>query len=982
MLSIASVTSGAGAAAYYASDNYYTDGQLTEHSAWHGTSAEALGLSGTVDRDMFEAVLAGRLPGDIHIADGSRGQHRAGFDLTFSAPKSVSLLAYVGGDRRLLDAHLGAVKEALNWAETRLVHTRRGDGRGGQALLPADGLVIALFQHDTSRALDPQAHVHAILANATRTPDGQWRALAAHALWTGKTAIASVYNAAFRQAVERLGYQTEATGRHGQFEIAGVSRDAIAAFSQRRAEIVEAAASLDRQTPAAMAAVTLRTRGAKPADIDRDELRRAWRARAAAIGFQAGPMIAAARQRSARGAHGWERLVAGVRGVAAQARMLVERLGLADPAYPADPLVPERPGRLSPPQYAAAHAVAAGARNLGEREAGYGRLDLVKAALDLGPPVGVHGIEARIDTLVAKGLLLESPDGRMLTTRQAVDLERGFLAEVDAGRSKVGPLLAKDGRPDARLRDGAEHQARTALAGEAAKADLKLTRGQLQAGIAILASSDRTLAIQGDAGAGKSAMLRPVAALAADAGRPVLGLAVSHAVANRLAEDVGIRTQTVARFLHQQRGLADGRGEKARSHPLAGAVLIVDEASMLSTADARALVAVANAAGVARLVLVGDRQQLGAVEAGRPFADLQRSQATPALRQNLRARNDVVRLVHRHAQDHDLRQLGRVLAERTITTDQTAQAASARWMALGPDERARTALFVTGRALRAAVNSAVQAARAEAGETAPGIRLHGVLSEVHLTREEQRHAAAYRPGQVMLLARPLAAQGLPAGRIEIIARMDTGTFRVKMEDGREGRFNPARLAANRVAGAVRLFDQRELAIRIGDPVLFRANDPARAVHNSDRAVLAQATPDAITFIRANGEPLRLAPTDPLLARLDLAYALNAHAAQGATADASLIVARSDEGRLITPPLLAVLLTRARDNVQLITDNLDKLLGTASRQTGEKVSAIETVRASDDKASRDQPAPPTMPKPERTDSEPNIPERHRSRDFGL
>jgi conjugative relaxase-like TrwC/TraI family protein len=1034
MLSIAPVTSGVGAAAYYAGDNYYCDAQLKEHSEWTGRGAEALGLVGPVDQKLFEAVLEGRLPDGSVIPDGTRGVHRPGVDLTFSAPKSVSLMAYLGGDARLLEAHRATVRSTLAWAERHYAEVRVTDSSGRQRLVTSGNLVVALFQHDTSRLLDPQAHIHAVIANATAAPDGQWRALAGHALWTGKTTIASVYNATFRQAVERLGYTTEASGRHGQFEIAGVSREAIAAFSQRRAEIVETAKGLAHQTPAAMAAVTLRTRGAKPEAVDRDQLHAEWQERASAIGFDPRPMVKAALRVAARGIEGWQRLIAGIRGITAQARALVERLGLIDPAHPHDPLVPERPGRMSPADYAAAHAVAAGARHLGEREAGWARLDLVKAALDLGPPVGVQGIEHRIAHLVAKGLLVAAPDGKMMTTAQAIARERAFLDAVAVGRGCSAPLLAREGtrererdagegrgggtareRPrDERsarqpattkerdraaaptpdvgwsrggARDGprdeatppatAEASSRRALASEAARGGLRLTRGQMQAGVSILASSDRTVAIQGDAGSGKSSMLRPVARLLEAEGRPVLGLAVSHAIAARLGEDVGVPTMTVARFLNTHRGLRDpGKAGAAEASDIRGAVLLVDEASMLSTRDAERLVAIANATGVARLALIGDAKQLGAVEAGRPFADMQTSD-TASMRENLRARTDVVRLVHKLAQGHDMQGLAKALEGHTVTTEATAREAAERWMALPPEDRATTAIFVTGRALRAAVNQAVQAQRAERGETLPGLTIKGVLSEVHLTREEQRHPQYYRPGQVVLLSRPLTAQGLPAGRMAILSREPRGAFRVKREDGREGRFTPGRLAANRVSDAVRLFEARDLPLNIGDPIVWRANDPERGIRNSERAVLAEVDPAHARFLKPDGTLLSLRRDDPMLTRLDLGYALNAHAAQGATADKAILVARADEGRLITPPLMAVLLTRARDDIHLITNSLDQLLGRAQRQPGEKVSAKAIAAPIREPRQIEM----TLPPPEPDNPKPRVPEKYRDMEIG-
>jgi TrwC relaxase len=103
MLSIGSIKSASGAAGYYAKDNYYIEGEAKDASEWFGKAAAALGLEGPVDPKVFEAVLLGQLPNGKQIQAGSKG-HRAGFDLTFSAPKSLSLMALVGGDTFTLKA--------------------------------------------------------------------------------------------------------------------------------------------------------------------------------------------------------------------------------------------------------------------------------------------------------------------------------------------------------------------------------------------------------------------------------------------------------------------------------------------------------------------------------------------------------------------------------------------------------------------------------------------------------------------------------------------------------------------------------------------------------------------------------------------------------------------------------------------------------------------------------------------------------------
>jgi conjugative relaxase-like TrwC/TraI family protein len=988
MLSIAAVASAGGAASYYASDNYYTEGQLTEHSQWAGLGAAALGLSGTVEQDRFEAVLAGRLAEGIAIRDGVRGAHRPGLDLTFSAPKSVSLLAYLGGDARLLDAHRAAVIDALGWAERQLAEARVSTGRGQQRQRTGN-LVVALFQHDTSRLLDPQAHIHAVVANATRTASGQWRALSERPLWEDVTAIASVYNAAFRQKVEALGYITEYAGKHGQFEIAGIPRAVIAAFSQRRAEITREAASLAHPSPAAMQIVTLRTRGDKPADIDRAALHAQWQARAAGLGFDAPSLVEAARARAAREPTGWQRLVEGVRGVAAQARVLAERLGLSTGER--DPLVPERPGRLAPPDHAAALAVAAGVRHLSEREAAFRPLALVKAALDLGAPVSATAVEARIALLTDKGLLRTSADGRMMTTAAAIADERAWAAELARGQGAARSLWQGNAKAEPRdapsppsvpakgmareaALEGADNGLDQQLTATAKGLGLRLTAGQRRAARAILAGDDRIMAIQGNAGTGKSAMLAPVARMAHDAGHRVIALAVSNQVAGSLGKDLGIEAMTVARFLARH---ADGR----HADQLAGAVLIVDEASLLPTRLALALGRLANEARIARLVLIGDAKQLGAVEAGKPFTQSQHH-GTPILAENLRARTPAMQAIHAAAQSHDIARLARLIAPHSIeTSDGVAAAAAARWVGLSPEDRAQTGLFTTGRRLRDAVNQAVQQARLEQGELGIAVTISGMLHPLDLTREEQRLARSYAAGQAIELPRGLPGQGLPAGLAQIVAVTPAGKVMLDYPGGDRRQFDPARLPGNAGADLVRLYQPATATFHIGDQLRFATGDPRRGIAPADTATLTAASRDGLTLTTSTGRSISLATTDPLLRRLSLGYALNAHQAQGTTTTHAIIAAHAREGLLLSRSLTHVLFTRARETLTFITDSAETYTHQAERRSGEKTSALTVEERVQPVAAREPSTPTPLEKAEPARDMP-VPERQRGLDFGL
>ena len=150
-----------------------------EGTAWFGKGAEALGLEGPVDADTFKDVLTGEVPDETGRRLGRKDRkgnvhHRPGRDVTFSAPKSVSLAALIGGDRRVVAAHDRAVTRTLAWIEANVVETRMKDPETGR-MVRTDGqaMVAATFHYDTSRNLDPQLHTHAVLDSNDSTPDSK-----------------------------------------------------------------------------------------------------------------------------------------------------------------------------------------------------------------------------------------------------------------------------------------------------------------------------------------------------------------------------------------------------------------------------------------------------------------------------------------------------------------------------------------------------------------------------------------------------------------------------------------------------------------------------------------------------------------------------------------------------------------------------------------------------------------------------------------
>lgn len=936
MLSVANVRTAGGAARYFAADNYYTRADAERSGEWFGKGAEQLGLSGEVDAKTFEAILEGFLPDGTRLGTDKR-EHRAGTDLTFSMPKSWSLLALVGGDRRILDAYGAAVKETLAWAERNLAETRI-EVRGKDKVVATGNLTVALFMHDTNRNQEPNAHIHAVVANATQGPDGKWRALRNDKLWEHNTLLNAMTMARFRLSVEKLGYEVGEFGKHGNFEAAGVPKVVRDAFSSRRAEIVSALESMKTRGLAARNAANLMTRSEKATIEDRAALVTQWRDKAAALGFVPARVIAAANARSASGLGEVGKVTAVVRDALARTKelagALAERLGLKA----GDPLVPRDLARKSPEEVAAIHAVASAVRHLSEREAAFSRTDLYRAALGFGLPAAMPAIERRVSQLVRVGELQRGtgPERGMLTTTAAVAAEQRIIAGVEKGRGRVAPIIAAD-------EAGARLQGLSQL-----KYGLTLNAGQEAAGRLLLGSSNRIVAIQGVAGAGKSTVFKPVADIMREEGRTVLGLAVQNTLVQMLERDTGIPSMTVARFLRRHRDLLDGtnpaRLAEARSE-MKGAVILLDEASMVGNADEEKLVRLANLLEVDRFASIGDRKQLGAVDAGKPFDVMQRAGIeTATMDTNLRARTDDLRAAQEAAQggriDEALKHLGTNVVE---VPEGAAIEAAAAWLALAPAERERTAIYASGRTLRSEVNAAVQTglkANGELGQLGIGL---DVLARVNATREELRYAATYRPGMVVEFDRDNKAQGLAKGSYAVIdSDRKRGLVTLERADGKRALLRVDRLRPQGEYDPLRLYDVKRLELHAGDRIRWTDTDHRRGLINADQARITGIDRGKVSLVTSTGIAHELAAGDPMLRRLDLAYALNAHMAQGLTSDRGIAVMDSRERNLSNQQTFLVTVTRLRDWLTLFVNNASRLEAAVALNTGLKRSALETV----------------------------------------
>lgn len=277
-----------GAEAYYLEVAAGTGTGAEPAGRWGGAASGALGVAGPVDALALTRLWDGRHPLDGERLSLSHDRVRvAAFDLTFCAPKSVSLLQALGDGDVAAEVHRGhrrAVDAAVGYVERRAaaVRVRRAEGRVPE---PVDGLAAATFDHHLSRALDPHLHSHVVVANLAAGPDGRWRALDARGVYAHRAAADALYHAELRhQLTTRLGVRWE-PAHHGRADIAGIGPEVRQAFSQRAAAIAGELARAGRAGPRAEAMAALVTRPSRDPTVRPVDLTAWWRTRAVAAGL-------------------------------------------------------------------------------------------------------------------------------------------------------------------------------------------------------------------------------------------------------------------------------------------------------------------------------------------------------------------------------------------------------------------------------------------------------------------------------------------------------------------------------------------------------------------------------------------------------------------------------------------------------------------------------------------------------------------------
>ncbi len=592
MLRVSTIrASSAGASAKYYT-RYLTRAPGEVPGVWSGRQAVGFGVLGKVDRPSLERLLSGHDPVsgaqlgyplvDRLLADGRVVQAVSGFDATISAPKSLSVLWALTGDRRLLEAHDVAVAAVLEHLE-RFGSTTRIRRDGGRLHPDTQGLTMAVFRQTTSRADDPQVHTHAVISAKVQTADGRWMALDARYLKKHQRMLGGLYQSVLRsELTHRLGVEWGPIVK-GQAEIAGVPKDLLAVFSKRAAVIDDAMA------------------------VKLDEFRHREGREPSPKEYAALERQASADTRGRKSGLGVADLATRWHGEATEAGWNVERLVEAIDAAACE--VGSRPVE--------GVTVSEIVEAVSTQHSSWGRPDVIQAICDVQHPVShmsghrwAAAIERAADRILEHCVDLDPPDA---TSRRRSD-GRSVWIEPTAPRFSSEAVLAQEERI---LTWAIDAQADPASPSRTIEhADLDVLQAQAAASVA---GHDTLVLVVGPAGAGKTTMLAAAVNDLHGQHRAVFGVAPTAKAARVLERDTGMGADTVAKLLHEWQ--RPDRPPLPEYRLGAGATLVVDEAGMLSTPALHQLVTLAET-NQWRLVLVGDHRQLQAVGRGGLFAEL------------------------------------------------------------------------------------------------------------------------------------------------------------------------------------------------------------------------------------------------------------------------------------------------------------------------------------------------------------------------
>ncbi|GAB1534419.1 MobF family relaxase [Geovibrio sp. ADMFC3] len=907
-----------GVSASQASDYYYEKDPIlapegkAESSFWYGELSSKFNLEHQpIKAAQFSALLFGMDPltAETLIDKGVNGERRAGVDLAFSAPKSLSVMALHVGDEKLIEAHTEAVKSALDYYEKNYAYARKTiDNKTTPDF--TGNIIAACFTHSTSRSIDPQLHTHAVVINMTETDRG-FRAIDNYQLFNQQNLLLNVYQSELAFKVQELGYSIE-VGRNGNWEIAGVDKDILEAFSKRSKEIEEEAKLLKAKHPEWSEAkirdvATLKSRDSKDSKITEPELREEWDKTA-------------------------------------------DKKQIKDSVDKASEVQLEKPSVQD-----AKTVLREAAKAIHENESTFRKEELLNTAMRLSRgQLLVNELEAEMKNMFSAKELQKVGDKTrsgyihdLISTKEQIEMEKSVLNMAKEGKNAMVSIMLPD-KISEKLKDSS------------------LTAGQEAMVANMLSSADRFTIVQGDAGTGKTFAVNTfnkiVSSVNPDIRVHLMGF--TGRASYELEQATGVKASTIDSFL-----LALQK-ESEESKPQRS-VWIVDEASMVSSKHFHEIMTNAKKYN-ASVHFVGDGKQLQAVGAGRLFKDLQALNVVKTIEMGevLRQRTGYMKHLVENIKNY---QEGRS-SDGIINAFEVMEDKKRLIEASGAGDRLNKAVelylshYREGNSVimitpinkkRQELNNAIREKLKNSGEIKDG-KTFATKQVVSLSGANRRIAGNYEEGMHIFLSSKFG--GIKAGSEGVIKEIDKKSNTVRVTFGSRD----LQINLGKHGEKISAFRVEEREFSEGDKIVFGKNDKMLNVQNGSVGIIEKIDGSNLTVKMEDGSQRKL-DSEKSYSFIDYGYALTVHKSQGQTADISILYTdagtRAKDDRRIKEEALAkqkkqiekgekpdslqkIIRTMTKEKSRFLTAAIDDPESVSSINTSE-VLYVSATRAKDD-----------------------------------
>jgi len=873
---------------YLAKENYYQ--KNSEIGKFFGNGLDHIGLEkGTaVTTEMYNHLLRGFDPvsGKALHPNSGKEDRRAGMDVTFSAPKSVSILMEnyeaTGANSKadlLRNAHDLAVQNAMKKLENTYAKTRVYGEDKKQYKVDAK-LIYATFQHDTSREvsgnIDPQLHSHNFIFTSVfyedeRTGEVRNLALSNEEIYQNKMYLGQLYRSELASNMADLGYKIEVTDRkNGFFELEGLSRNQIEKFSSRENLILDLLPKYKEKYPKMKESELLQliksdTKNAKK-EIDRGAVREANLERMEAIGIDKS-LINSMQNRGQKAPINEE--------------LMKEHIDKS-------------------------------LDNLMQKQSLFTHEDLAKQVLKYGLEYGYK--ESDYMPFIVKNSEIIRLDKHVYSTQNMINTEKNIIKSIHAGREKSNYF---EGYESEKVRQFLEENYPT------------MTDEQVKMVRFILGNKDEFVAIQGDAGTGKTFAARAVKEYLETYHKhqEIIGLSFTGKATQGLENDTNIKSNTVHSFLAKEIQNKEDKEPKNR-------LIIVDEAGMLGSLQMNKLIENAKKNGD-RIVFMGDTKQFRSISAGNIFSDMQKwGTKTVKLSQALRQESEVTTEAVTSLKEQLVKKSLSIIEEKGTfiesNRDEQIHSISKDYAALTPKKQNDTLIITSTNKDKEALNWAIRANLGKGGAE------YKVQSNVSLQGIEAHYSQGYQVGQ------RVAIQGTIEGfsnkeKLIITGAIDDKTITVK---GTGAKAKEKQINVYEHGNKLQVFREVEKPFAKGEVIVFTKNT---VINNSTRSSVKNGERTTIKSINKKGDVVTAEGKKFNLNKMpyvDHGYAITDVKSQGTTVKNVVVMAKSDMANFNS---FYTQITRAKKNITLYTDNKEQLAANVQKTANTKTTLDYTIK---------------------------------------